>query len=358
MKRDKSQGSWVFRYTMHERPRSMGLGGMRDVPLAKARELRDRFAEMVTEGVDPQVDRKKRKREAVQALKSFQEVAEDAFESRKAELRGDGKAGRWFSPLKLHVLPKLGAQPIVQIDQNDLRETLSPIWHEKADTARKALNRINIVFKHAAALGLDVDMYAPAKAKELLGASRHVRKNIPSMPYEEISEFYRSLRDDSPAHLALRFLILNPGPRSKPVRFMHIDQLNKDVWTVPADFMKGIRNKTKEWRTPLSRQSMELLELAGKFEANGYLFPNATGKGVISDASMSRIMQRRGLEYRPHGFRASFRTWAAEMRKSRDIAELCLAHKIYDAVELAYLRTDQLKERKTLMQEWSDYIAP
>ncbi len=91
MKRDKSQGSWVFRYTMHERPRSMGLGGIRDVPLVKARELRDRFAEMVTEGVDPQVDRKKRKREAVQALKSFQEVAEDAFESRKAELRGGGK---------------------------------------------------------------------------------------------------------------------------------------------------------------------------------------------------------------------------------------------------------------------------
>jgi len=327
------------------------------VSLVKARELRDQFAEMVIDGIDPQVERKKRKRKAAQALKTMQEVAEDAFESRKAELRGDGKAGRWFSPLALHVLPKLGKYPIVQIDQNDIRETLSHIWHEKADTARKALNRINIVFKHAAALGLDIDIYAPAKAKELLGASRHVRKNIPSMPYEEISEFYRSLRDDRPAHLALRFLILNPGPRTKPVRFMHLDQLNRDVWTVPADLMKGVRNKTSEWRTPLSRQSMELLELARKFEANGNLFPNISGGAVISDGSMSSIMKRGGLEYRPHGFRASFRTWAAEMRKPRDIAELCLAHKIYDAVEAAYLRTDQLEERKKLMQEWSDYIV-
>ena len=93
----------------------------------------------------------------------------DAFESRKAELKGDGKAGRWFSPLELHVLPKLGRVPIADIDQRDIRDGLAPIWHIKAATAKKAADRLNIVLNHAAALGLDVDLQAVAKAKALLG---------------------------------------------------------------------------------------------------------------------------------------------------------------------------------------------
>lgn len=97
------------------------------------------------------------------------DIALDAFESRKAELKGDGKAGRWFSPLELHILPKLGKMPVSEIDQRDIRDALAPIWHEKSETARKAMNRLGICIKHAAALGLDVDIQATEKAKALLG---------------------------------------------------------------------------------------------------------------------------------------------------------------------------------------------
>lgn len=94
----------------------------------------------------------------------MQNVADAAFEARKAELKGDGKAGRWFSPLELHVLPKLGKVPVEDIDQRDIETVLMPLWHTKAETARKALNRLGIVLKHGAAMGYDVDLQATLDA--------------------------------------------------------------------------------------------------------------------------------------------------------------------------------------------------
>lgn len=335
----------------------MGLGSYPTVSLANARKLRDQFAAQVALGVDPVLERKRARDRAKTHLITLAEVAEAAFEARKAELKDNGNAGRWFGPLKLHVLPKIGSVPAVDVTQLHIRDAVSPIWKTKADTARKAVNRLNIILKHAAALGLDVDLLAVEKAKALLGKQDHKTKNIPAMPWREVPAFYTSLRDDTPTQSALRLLILNPGPRSKPIRFLRSEQIKDDVWIVPGELMKGLKGKVEDWRTPLSTQSLELIEKALRLERNGYLFPNTSGRGVISDASMARHMERTGLAYRPHGFRSSFRTWAAETGKRRDIAELCNAHKIFGAVEAAYIRTDFLDERRELLQEWSDFIT-
>lgn len=357
--KDHDQGGrWVYRFRLHGRDRAMGLGSIQKVTLAKARKLRDEYEEMIADGVDPQAERIKRKRKVGDSLTSFAQVAASAFETKKAELKGEGNEKRWFAPLKLYVLPELGHLPMASIDQIDLRDALAPIWHTKADTARKALNRINIVYKHASALGLEVDRFTPAKTKELLGKSRHKPENISSMPYNEVPSFFESIKSESPTQLALRFLILNPGPRSKPIRFLRWDHIVGDVWTVPSELMKGALDRTSDWATPLSRQSLALLQVIKAKQPDGYLFPNVTGKGVISDASMSKSMKQQGLEYRPHGFRASFKTWASNTGKPRDIAELCLAHKIHGAVEAAYIRTDFMEARKQLMQEWSNYVCP
>ena len=84
-------------------------------------------------------------------------------------MKGEGENSRWFTPLERHVLPKLGFTPIEELTPKDVRYCLAPIWHTKADTAHEAINRINIVVKHAAALGLNVDMDLAEKAKLLLG---------------------------------------------------------------------------------------------------------------------------------------------------------------------------------------------
>ncbi|HTJ59548.1 MAG TPA: Arm DNA-binding domain-containing protein, partial [Devosiaceae bacterium] len=168
-KRPDGGSQWFLRLTVHGRRREMGLGSGSEVSLKEARDAAERWRAMVRSNLDPIKERERQRREAARNIHYLKDIALDAFESRKAELKGDGKAGRWFTPLELHVLPKLGGVPVADIDQKDIRDTLAPIWHTKADTARKAMNRLGICLKHAAALGLDVDLQATAKAIALLG---------------------------------------------------------------------------------------------------------------------------------------------------------------------------------------------
>ncbi len=339
----------------------MGLGkydstGRHGVSLKEAREEARRWQALARKGKDPIKERERQRREDKKADHNLASVALEAFEARKAELRNEGKAGRWFTPLQLHVLPKLGKVPIEDIDQRDIKSTLGPIWHNKADTAQKAMQRLSIVIRHAAAMGLDVDVQATEKAKALLGKTRHVPKNIPSMPWQEVPAFYESLNDGSIAHLALRLLILT-GLRSRPIRFCRLEQIDGGVWTVPAENMKARKGFEAEFRVPLSSEAITSIEQAKPFAQNGYLFPSQR-RGVISDATMSRLMERRGLDARPHGFRSSFRTWCAEATDTPEqIAEAALAHVTGSRVQRAYRRTDYLEQRRALMERWADHVT-
>lgn len=334
----------------------MGLGGLSDVSLAAAREAADRWRAVAASGRDPIKEREKEAREASRADTTLRVLALETFEARKAELKGDGKAGRWFTPLELHVLPKLGKVPVEDLDQRDIRDVLAPIWHTKADTARKAMNRLNLVLQHAAALGLEVDLQATAKAKALLGKTRHEPKNIPSMPWSDVSAFYASLSEPTPTNLALRLAILTAS-RSMPLRHMRLDEIEGDVWTVPAEKMKGRKGKTADFRVPLSREALRVIELAKPFERDGYLFPNARG-GVMSDMTLSRLMERRGMEARPHGFRSTFRTWLAEVTDApHEVAEACIAHVTHSVAVRTYRQTDWLEQRRILMERWADHVT-
>ncbi len=154
VKREDGGAQWVQRVTVFGRRKEMGLGGFPTVSLAEARKLGERWRKVAAAGRNPIKEREAEERAARREDISLAIITEDAFEARKAELKGDGTAGRWLSPLNLHVLPKLGKVPVTDLDQRDIRDTLAPIWHTKADTARKALNRLSIVLRHAAALGL------------------------------------------------------------------------------------------------------------------------------------------------------------------------------------------------------------
>ena len=133
----------------------------------------------------------------------------------------------------------------------------------KADTARKALNRTNLVIRHAAALGLDVDIGLAEKTKLLLGKTRHVVKHIPSMPWQEAPAFYQTLDDKSLPQLALRLLMLT-GLRSNPVRHAHLDEIDGDIWTIPGEKMKGRKGKTSDFRAPLTPEALHVIKLASR----------------------------------------------------------------------------------------------
>jgi integrase len=356
IKRDDGGAQWVQRVTVHGRRREMGLGGIPSLSLSEARKLSERWRKLAAAGRDPIKEREAEERAARREDITLEILTADAFESRKAELKGDGTAGRWLSPLNIHVLPKLGKVPVTDLDQRDIRDTLAPIWHTKADTARKAMNRLSIVLKHAAALGLDVDLQATEKAKALLGKSRHVAKNIPAMDWRDVPAFYASLEEPTLTHLALRLLILT-GVRSTPLRNIRLDQIEGDVWTVPAESMKGRKGATNPFRVPLSPEAQRIIELARPHARNGFLFPNTRG-GVISDMTLSRMMERRGLEARPHGFRTSLRTWLAEATDApHEVAEGVLAHIVDGGVVRAYRRTDYLEQRAKLADRWADHVT-
>ncbi len=355
IKRPDGGAQWVLRVTPHGRRREMGLGAYPDVSLKEARGSAEQWRAMVRQGLDPIKERERQRRKAARNIHMLTDIALDAFESRKAELKGDGKAGRWFSPLELHILPKLGRVPVADIDQKDIRDTLAPIWHTKAATAEKAMSRLSIVMRHAAALGLEVDLQATEKAKALLGKQRHTVTNVPSVSWQDVPAFYQSL-GGSITELALRLLILT-GARSGPLRSIHVDQIDGDVWTIPAEGMKGRKDATKEFRIPLSAEAQRVIAEARKLARDGFLFPGAR-RGIISDMTMTAFMDRRGMEERPHGFRTSLRVWLAETTNApHDVAEMCISHIVGSKTVQAYKRTDYMEQRRALMERWAMLVV-
>lgn len=354
--RDKGAMYWAVQVTIKAaygrgKRVELGLGPYPDVKLRAARDAAAEARAAARYGTDPREARRKQLKKSL----SFEEVCEQAFEARKAELKDDGKAGAWMTPLKNHVLPVIGNRPIEKIHQTDIVDALKPIWHTKADTARKAMNRINLVLKYAAAMDIEVDLQATDKARALLGKTRHVPTKIPAMDWRDVPAFYATLGIDDLSALALRLTILT-GSRSKPVRFAHVDQFQDGVWTIPAENMKGQKGKTSDFRIPLSAEAQKVVRVAEEGARDGYLFPSPR-RGVISDAAMAKYMKDRGIEARPHGFRTSLRTWLAEATDTpHEVAETCLAHASGNSTVDSYRRTDFLEQRAALLERWADHV--
>ena len=350
-KRRKDAGKWIIRVTVHGRRREMGLGCWPDVSIAEARIRGEDARRMLRDGVDP-IEQRKRERQKHNRL-TVAEAIDGCFEARKADLKNDGVAGGWFSPLKVHVIPSLGRYPIEEIDQHHLKSIFAPIWHSKPSAADKALNRMNLTLKHAAALGLDVDLQAVAKTKALLGKQRHKVTHIPSLPYEQVSEFYSFLQSkDLVSALALRFLILTVA-RTSEVRFATFDEIVDDVWHLAPE-----RTKTnREQRIPLSQEAQAIVAIAKQNNSCKLLIPSPNGK-VLSDAAMSTFMGREGYKARPHGFRATFRIWVEEQTDTPfEVKEAALGHSVGSSTVQAYQRSDLLEKRRVLMERWAKCIV-
>jgi integrase len=175
------------------------------------------------------------------------------------------------------------------------------------------------------------------------------------MPWQEAPAFYQSLDDKSLPQLALRLLMLT-GLRGHPIRHAHLDEIDGDFWTIPGEKMKGLKGKKPSFRVPLTPEALHVIELASQQQRDGYIFAGVK-RGVISDASMARLMERRGLESRPHGFRSTLRVWLTESQQaSREVAEIIIAHQTGSVVERSYNRTDMIDRRRALMEAWERHL--
>lgn len=352
-------GKWVWRYSFAGKRRQMGLGTWPDVSLADARAQRDRWSSVLNQGRDPITER----RAAIDAARAeierddptLETLARDVFEARKATLRNEGRSARWLSPLERHVFLKIGRKPISTVHQHDIKAALAGIWRVKHTTATKAIQRLRIIFRQGKLIGFECDPFTVDAAQHMLGAVIHTPEPIPATPWQDIPDLFARLEGRGTTAACLRFMMLTLV-RASGCRGARFDEIEGDVWTVPAARMKGQVGKVRDFRVPLSRAALEIVEIR-KALGGEYLFAVSNGNPV-SDSGLSKFMREMGEAGRPHGFRTSFRTWVQDTDATGwEVSETVLAHAIGGRVERSYARSDMIERRRPVMQAWADYVT-
>ena len=356
-KRTDGGGQWVLRYSYHGKRRIIGLGGYPSVTLKLAREKREKLKSLLRQGIDPKSLRKVEKSSPRYTLEIYVEKVYE--ETIKHELKNNGETGRWLSPLKTHVFPKIGAIDIESLTADDVVQCLKPIWHTKPDPAIKALGRISRTIDIAEADDLNVDLALIKKTKIRLGKQiQRKDKHLRSMNYRDVPRFYASLLDDpSQTKLALRLLILTAA-RVGPLRHLELKEISGKIWTIPKEKMKGREGQTQDFQIPLSEEALKVIEAAKPLSKNGFLFAGEKEGAVISDNTLGMHMRRANTKATAGGFRATIRTWLEEVMQARfELSEAVMAHKVGNRVTRAYIRTNLIEQRSELMDIWAKHVT-
>lgn len=354
--------TWLLRYTLGAN-RWMGLGSYPDITLSIAREMATEARRKVAAGIDPIDERKARKvelqRVATHAM-PFRDCAAAYIEANKAGWKNKKHAKQWTATLQTHAYPALGSMAVGKIGRDDILKVLEPIWSKVPETASRVRQRIEAVLDWAKARGYRTEDN-PARWRGHLDALLPNRSKVravehfDAMPYRDVPGYFAAMPLTVSA-LALRFAILT-AKRSGEVRGCVWPELALDdaVWGIPAGRMKA----AKAFREPLSTQAVILLRerLRVRLDNDLLVFPGARVGKPLSDATMRKTLQEARPGVTVHGFRSSFRDWAADHGYARDIAESALAHQLKDKTEAAYQRGDLLERRRTMMQDWADYVS-
>ena len=339
--------TWIFRFMFAGRARYMGLGPLRQVPLAKARARAGEARDLIYAGADPLEHRRKRHDDARNQSAErliFKDAAKRFLDLHRDNWKNEKHKQQWENTLRDYAYPSLGSRPIAAIDGAVITETLGSIWTKKPETARRVKQRIERV----------IQWVRDGQPLPMKGASKRVRHH-PAMPFTELPDFMERLSKESISARALEFAVLTAARTGEVIgaKWSEID-LDAGVWTVPAERMKG----SKEHQVPLSKRAIAILESIPR-EKGGYVFPGAKAKAPLSNMAMLELL--RGMSangYSVHGFRSSFRDWAGDRTHyAREVIEHALAHQIKDKAEAAYRRSDALEKRRRLMEEWAKYCS-
>lgn len=359
LRKKDGSGKWIYRYSHLGKRREMGLGQWPTVSLSEARKMRDQWAAQLAAGKDPIETRRQQQAEEVAERDkddpTFAELVDLVFEARKDSLRGQGKRGRWRSPLDLYAIPAFGKKPGSNVSKWDVVEALRPIWRDKHPTAEKTIQRIRIVLRSAKLMGFPTEPEIVDAAQEMLGIVNHEVTPMASVPWQSLPDLYRKLGATT-AGRCNQFIILTLV-RLDAAKQAALPEFDGNVWQVPSDRIKGLEGKVDDFRVPLSVQATEFVEAAREVGQH-FLFPGKTGKKAITDAAVEKCLREIKAGGTPHGFRASFRTWVQETQAcSWEVSETILGHKIGGKTERAYARSDLLDLRLAVMQKWADYVT-
>ena len=343
--------SWGQRISVDGRPRNLGLGTWPHVSLAEARQkcvlnlLARQRGELVTG----------RRR----TIPTFAEAVEKVIAVHSAGWKDGGRSEKlWRSSLRDYAMPRLGGRPVDRIQTADVMAVLLPIWNEKRETAKRVRRRISAVMRWAVAQDYREDNPAGEAIGAALPRNGVPPRHHPALPYVQVGGAIETVRMSGayPATvLAFEFLVLT-ACRSGEVRgalWKEMDLKGRE-WRIPPERMKTGR----EHRVPLSRGALAVLQEAQALaDGSRVVFPSARG-GPLSEAAISKMVRDLGIGAVPHGFRSSFRDWAAERSDApREVCELALAHVNTNAIEAAYRRTDMFERRRALMEQWAAFLV-
>ena len=348
--------SWVQRITVGGRRRDIGLGGFPTVSLAQARKRATDNREAIGNGKDPVADKRKL------SNPTFGEAAHAVHEANKPRWRNGSHARAWIQTLERHAFPKIGNKPINTISRTDVLTVLTPIWSSRPETARRVRQRMRTIFRWAMANELIETNPAGEAIDGALPSMPKVKAHLRALPYQEVGSALRTVdaSQTSPASKhCLKFLVLTAA-RSGEARGATWDEIDFEgaTWTIPGSCIKA----GMEHRVPLSDQALDVLMLARRLEDGSRLcFPSPLRPGrLLSDMTLTNILRKADLADRGtvHGFRTSFKTWTMEQTDTPwAVGEAALAHQLGGSVEQAYARSDLFDRRRTLMQQWADYLA-
>ncbi|MGB7280525.1 MAG: integrase arm-type DNA-binding domain-containing protein [Pseudolabrys sp.] len=356
--------SWIFRYYRNGKSREMGLGSLKAVSLAGARLKAAACRGLLADGTDPIAARDaKRTQQALEDARAitFDQCAEAFITAHGAAWKNQKHFAQWKATLRTYVSPVFGSLPVQVVDVALIMKVLEPIWTTKPETAARLRGRIESVLNWAKARGYrsgENPALWKGHLSNLLPAHSKIAKvkHHAALPYDQTSHFMDTLRrQDGIAPLALEFAILTAARTGEIIgaRWAEID-LETKVWTVPASRMKNGR----EHRVPLSVEALAVLTKVSEGEPDEFVFAGRK-KRPLSNMAFLMLLRRMGHDkLTGHGFRSTFRDWAAERTNFQaEIAEAALGHVVGNKVEAAYRRGDFFEKRRRLMEAWAQFAT-
>jgi integrase len=346
---------WELRTVVRGKRCDIGLGSLRLVSLAQAREEARRYRHIARNDGDPLVER----RRARSVAPTFREAAETVHRDYAKAWKNAKHGDQWINTLKTYAFPVLGDYRVDQIDTPEILKVLSPIWLTKAETARRVRQRIGTALDWAKAAGHRSASNPIKEISKALPRQSDRKVHHAALPYSEVPAFVRRLRSGDAAtlsSLAFEFLVLTAARTSEVLeaRWSEIE-VEQTAWTIPAARMKAGR----EHRVPLAPRCVDLLSQARALSAGSdFVFPGRSSDRPMSNMVLLMAMRRLQPGYTVHGFRSAFRDWASERTNfAREICEAALAHVIKDKTEAAYRRGDLFEKRHQLMASWAAYAT-
>lgn len=328
-----------------------GLGGANIITLHHARERALEYRRMAKQGLNPRFN-------VQQEVPTFEEVARQVHIDRMPTWKNAKHGQQWINTLRDYAFPKIGRMPIDSINQPEVMMCLSPIWTEKHETAKRLAQRIKTVLDVARSKGFRSGENPVTSIKDA-GALPKVKakvKHHKAMEWQEIPAFYANLSTrKAMAAKALMFTCLTGSRTGEALglRWEEID-FEERLWTCPSERMKA----GDAHRVPLTDEMLAIIEPLKEMRSD-YVFEGQKRHKPLSNMSMLMLLRRMNVEgVTVHGFRSTFRDWASEVANApREVAEKSLAHSVGTDVERAYARSDLLEKRRTLMNNWSQFVV-